>query len=389
MRDYLGYRGGFVVRRGEYRMKTLVHLSPLAAVGGCEINCLRIIENLRGYRHHVLVFSERDKMSETWSEAGADVEHLGAWNAPERSSFGDRLASWVKSRSDVAGVFYWSTSRLPVVLDSIAEWQCPCAVYLGNPVPGGIVERLRLLTTARRTRSERGVQLVACSALVAASHRAAPYFKRFPVRVIHNAVGAQYDRARSHRDPPIGKQSGDRHGGRASTPSSDQLTIIRAVAGIRPRRDDIVVEFAGDGERLGVLRAEGAAPGCGFPHKGSWAASSDVPERLCHWDLYLHSTTAAEGMGTAVAEAMTTGTPCLVSDLPVMREVCGEFGAHYAPASDAQGWGRAILSLLADTRRRTELGLAAQVRARRLFDPKYIARCYEETLLSESKAGVP
>jgi glycosyltransferase involved in cell wall biosynthesis len=79
---------------------------------------------------------------------------------------------------------------------------------------------------------------------------------------------------------------------------------------------------------------------------------------------------AAEGFGLPLAEALATGAPLLVSDLPVFREVAGE-AAVYRPVGEIPAWIEAALALLNDRlqgsdahRARRDAGLARSARYR-------------------------
>ncbi len=79
-----------------------------------------------------------------------------------------------------------------------------------------------------------------------------------------------------------------------------------------------------------------------------------------------------EGFGLPVLEAMACGTPLVLSDLPVLREVAGEAAAYVAP-EDAEGWRSEMLRALEagpEVRRRVAIGLE---RARRAT-PERLAR---------------
>ena len=118
-------------------------------------------------------------------------------------------------------------------------------------------------------------------------------------------------------------------------------------------------------------------------------AVTDVPGLIAGWDVYVHSTTAAEGMGTAVAEAMMAGLPCVVTDLPVMREICGNEGAIYASPADPLAWGRAVMELVGNRERRAVLGGAAQRRARNLFTRAEVAARYLGAIRPPSSKETP
>jgi glycosyltransferase involved in cell wall biosynthesis len=101
----------------------------------------------------------------------------------------------------------------------------------------------------------------------------------------------------------------------------------------------------------------------------------------------LISTSEREGFGLPLAESLAAGTPLLVTDIPVFREVAGG-AATYVPLGHADEWVQQAVRLLAERRedpgswerRRT----AAQQRAAR-FSWHHYAR--EMTGLYRSVAG--
>jgi glycosyltransferase involved in cell wall biosynthesis len=352
--------------------KRILHLTPLAACGGCEVNCLRIIQALDDCDHHVVVFGGRGPMTEAWEAEGTRVEHMEAWGLG-LGQFASALGDWSKAQTRPDAVMYWSSSRLPTVLRVLGHWKSSWVVYLGNPLAKGLIPRIRRCLDERLHPAIPGVTLAACSNHVAESHRSARYFRRFATEVIYNAVDPAFDRTHCHRLLPSG--SAPRIGMVARLDRiKDHRTVIRALAAITPVRPDIVVEFAGDGPLREELEREARRLNVG--DRVEFLGFKQVSPLLAKWDIYVHSTTNSEGMGTAVAEAMMSGLPCLVSDIEVMREVCGQDGAAYAPAGDANGFSEALLQLIQDKARRETLGGAAQSRARRMFGSSQIASAY-------------
>ncbi len=360
------------------KRKYILHLTPFAEFGGCEVNCLRIIKAWSDCDHQVVVFADRGPMSGGWEDAGARTVHLGAW-MDGSSRFAAALAGWVGTQDRPDGIIYWSASRLPTVLRAMGALDSPWAVHLGNPRQGSLLSLLRTWNAESMHLASTAVTLVACSRHVADSYMNSRFFRRFRMEVIHNPVDPSFDIERAHRPLPQG--SSPRVGMIARLDSiKDHQTVISALAALASSRADIMVEFAGDGPLLESLKRK--ALQLSINERVKFLGFIPVGPLLSQWDIYVHSTTQSEGMGTAVAEAMMAGLPCLVSDLGVMREVCGPEGAAYAPAGDAEGFASELLRLIDDRDRRETLGHAAQERARRMFGLSQASSAYARVVFA-------
>jgi len=358
----------------------VTHIVALAKIGGCEINCLRVISALPDFQHRVLVLGKEGPMSDRWRAAGATVDHLDLLRL-NPFAFARRLRALGLAEAFQGTVLYWSNSRLFWIRRALYRRVPVLTVYLGNPYGAGKWGRWRDRVYELLDCSRKGTKLVACSQAVASSFNAAPFFRGFPIEVLFNPIDAIEPR---HLYRFLASDSVIRIGMVARLdPIKDHATVIRAMPLILARFPRTILELAGDGvlkQKLAVLVEElGLTSAIRF-----LGSVHDVPRLLGHWDVFVYSTTSAEGMGSAVAEALMAGLPVIASDLPVMREVCGEAAAYF-PAGDAPALANSVCDLIADQARRAALGSSAASRARRCFASDVIARRY----LAWAKEGQP
>jgi glycosyltransferase involved in cell wall biosynthesis len=160
-------------------------------------------------------------------------------------------------------------------------------------------------------------------------------------------------------------------------PIKDHATLIRAFGLVHERWPRAELHLAGDGPLRGSL--ESLARELGVGQAVHFLGSiSTVPSFLDSLDIFCFLTTEQEGMGNALAEALAHGLPCVVSDLPVMREVAGEPPACAALLTSPQP-GRvaeAIDDLLRDVEARRWLSDAARQRAGSVFSPRRVVDRY-------------
>jgi glycosyltransferase involved in cell wall biosynthesis len=103
----------------------------------------------------------------------------------------------------------------------------------------------------------------------------------------------------------------------------------------------------------------------------------DAPRYLALGDLAVSpKVSATEGCGKLL-NYMAMGLPTVTFDTPVSREYLGEWGI-YAPKGDAVALARAMVSVLADTKRALEVGSELRSRALRLYSWDNAASRLEE-----------
>lgn len=113
--------------------------------------------------------------------------------------------------------------------------------------------------------------------------------------------------------------------------------LLRAMRG----RDDVKLLFIGFSERAKGRLAELR----GIDRGGNWkilpvADEETISRHLREAGVFVLPS-RGEGFGLPVIEAMASGTPMVLSDLEVLREVAGETAVYREP-DDAAGWAEAI-----------------------------------------------
>jgi glycosyltransferase involved in cell wall biosynthesis len=100
----------------------------------------------------------------------------------------------------------------------------------------------------------------------------------------------------------------------------DQPTLVRAADRLRRRGPDCEVWLIGEGSRRRELETLIGAQN--VPDRVRLLGMRrDVPELVGQLDLFVFATTADEGLGIALIEAMAAGVPVVASDVGACREV--------------------------------------------------------------------
>ena len=107
----------------------------------------------------------------------------------------------------------------------------------------------------------------------------------------------------------------------------------------------------------------------------------DVPAFYQQADLFCMSS-IYEGFGMPIVEALTSGTPVVASDIPVLREAGGD-AILYAQPKNPEDFAENILSILSNPNSRKEMSDRMQAQVQRISWEKNVdtlMKSFEEAL---------
>lgn len=349
---------------------TIFHWVPSSQLGGIEMAALTLIQESPQHTHVVAAGDISGPAVDLWRGAGAEVIEIPAWRGRLGIAWARHWRRFVRER-DVRHLISWSPTRLAIVTSPLRA-DALCLVHLGNV--GGYSPRARIQEGLARAvlRSACKPQLVACSRTVMDSVSEEPAFSGYPRLMVYNPVRrAFFDVGATRRSLPATIRTWgmiarlDR--------LKDHRTLIEAV-GMLPPSLDFCLEIVGEGELNLELKALVTARG--LESKIRFTGSTSAPQAaLARWDGFVFSTTAAEGFGIAVAEAMAAGLPCVLSDVRALREIAGA-EAYFAAAGDPSQLAERLLQVARDPAAARAMGRAASLRAAVHYAPKAFAQSY-------------
>lgn len=120
-----------------------------------------------------------------------------------------------------------------------------------------------------------------------------------------------------------------------------------------------LVVVAGDGTLRAQVTARAAELGVGGDRFRLLGLCEDVPGLLAAADVFVLPTDGTEGLAASVVEALASGTPAVVTDVPGMRAVVGDV-ADVVPRGDVGALVAAVRRLVADPDAAARAGTAAR-----------------------------
>lgn len=254
------------------------------------------------------------------------------------------------------------------------------------------IDRVTARLVARFVANSQAVCDANCAALGIDPEKVTVIYRGRSTEVYLNGDHSQ--RVRTRQDWPGGETAHYALTVGRLIPEKGQDILIDALTQLRQHRTDSAVRakpdphllIVGDGREAGRLRSLATQRGVSM-----WVhllgLRHDVPELLQGADIFLFPS-RSEGFPGAVVEAMLTGLPIVVSDIPVHREIIepGKTGI-LIPVDDATAWAAAWRQLCDDPGQAAALGRAAQSDALARFSSETAAARYVALYRSIAKTG--
>ncbi len=352
----------------------LSHWVPSSALGGIEMAALTLIQATPELRHVVATGDMNGPALAMWRDAGAEIVHIPGWQGALGVSWARHWEAFVRQRA-VRHLVAWSPTRLPQLLSPLAKDAC-CVVHLGNVGRFSLRARWqhRMMTLAYRPAC--CPTLIACSQAVAASVEGEPTLSGLPRIVVPNPVRSTFFELGAAR-PKL--RSAPKVWGMLARLDrlKDHRSLIEAVR-LMPAEAEFHLEIAGAGVLEEELRKQVAE--AGLERRIQFLGALAQPqESMRTWEAFVFATTAGEGFGIAVAEAMASGLPCVLTDVAALREVAGSCAYYAAPASPA-GLIARILEVIGNPALAQARAEEGRLRAQKLYAAETFARRYLSAL---------
>lgn len=350
--------------------ETVYHWIPSSQLGGIEMAALTLIQQTSQLTHVVATGDAFGPAIALWRSAGAEIAAIPAWRNPLGLEWLVHWRRFVGERG-IKRIISWSPTRLSMLASPLSS-DAVGLIHLGNV--GVVSRRARLQDYLARVilRPSCRLRLIACSHAVLDSVSREPAFEGLSREMIYNPVRSQFFKVGEHR--PKARENIKKWGIVARLARlKDHRTLIEAF-GLLPSSSDMSLEIVGEGELEAELKAQVYASG--LKHRIRFMGASSAPQDMLRsWDGFIFTTTKAEGFGIAVAEAMASGLPCVLSDVRAMREVAGD-SAYYVPVGDPAALAEKIMAVANDFSAAVSMGQSARLRAASLYSPQVFARCY-------------
>lgn len=342
-----------------------LHVLGADVLGGCESLSLSLARELArtGDESQEVVF-----LSPLTGLVSADFERAGVrvHSRPRRGRlrFMAEFADLCRERRVSSVLTHGFGQHVYTAIAAARATGCSTYPLVGNPAPRKAADRLRTMVYAQLARPFVR-RHIACSRYVADTMVRAYKIPTAEIEVLPNwcdveDVREKAEAARSSRATPDGPVIGMVA---RLDPIKDHETVIRAFAQFKAEVPGASMRIIGDGPLRGRLEALVRA----LDVSGSvqfLGSRKDVPLQLGLLDVFCFATTAQEGFGIVLIEAMAAGVPVVCTDIGPCREVLrnGEAGVLVG-ARDPLAMARGLEALWADPGRRAALAASAAAAA--------------------------
>lgn len=361
----------------------LIHVFARDGVGGCERNAESFIRAAPKYQHKILIAGPGTGVLGSMVGAAVITEYASSKNRGFIATgllLRKALGKIVVKDCPVAVLAWHGMVYLPFMLSAVQGVRVQLLLHAGNPATKlkrwvafsyQVLELLMPSTVRPRW--------FCASQYVADSVSQHSYLGRFPAAVVYNGVmppGFEHN--------PIPIDRGEKLViGMVSRLDriKDHAFLLEAFALVKKQWPQAHLELIGSGaeqERLINL-----AERLGIEQSVDFLGEKrDVYKYMARWNVFCFCTTAHEGLGNALIEALMLGLPCVTVRIGPTPEIVQQpaYGV-LVEQGDAQSFAEQVVALADDYDRRCKMSAAARQYARDRFSPESAVASLEKLIV--------
>lgn len=359
--------------------RVLLHLFVTDGVGGCERNAESFILAAPQYQHKILIASRGTGILRSMVGVDSVTEYASSANLGFIATgllLRQTLRRMVGEHRPVAVLAWHGMVYLPFILSALKGVRVQVLLHAGNPASGlkrwvAVSYQLLQMLMPSTVRP----RWFCASQYVADSVRQHRYLGKFSAEVIYNGVTPP---GFTHKPVPIA------HGdnlvvGMVSRldRSKDHAFLLTAFSLVKKQWPQARLELVGSGSELERLTY--LAQLLGIDDSVDFLGERrDVYDEMARWNVYCFCTTAHEGLGNALIEALMLGLPSVAVRVGPTPEIIQQpaYGI-LVEQGDVQSFADQVLALANDYERRCKMSTAASQYARKKFSPESAAASLE------------
>ncbi len=353
-------------------MKKILYLSNSGAVGGVGVHLLNLVEGMVGKGYEVFVICPWGEMAEKYFDAVAKVriDHPQIDIDP---FYIFRLIKFIRQnqidilhahqlKTVINGLIAGKIAGVPLKIAHIhtplSQWQVSpikkkINIFVNRIVTNLCADKVIALTEATKQERIEGEGI-----------------DPEKIVVIPNGVDVKWQISNVKSKSQMSKLTVGTLG--RLTIEKGQGVFVEAISKITANRKSLIVNrnlhfvLAGDGDLRSELEQQ--VKDLGLKDRVEFLGF--VPEEkkfevLSSFDIFVFPS-LAEGFGIVLIEAMALGLPCVVSDLPVLKEV-GDGAVSFFKVGDSEDLAQKILKLVKDENLRRDFGQKARERVEKEY----------------------
>jgi glycosyltransferase involved in cell wall biosynthesis len=364
------------------RDKRVLHVLFDPVIGGCESLCIDLVAAFagRGSCHDVVFLSATEGPAKQRLQQMPGVG-VHVCELKSRLTFLKAFAAFCRSHSIDVVINYTIGAQFLVAAGARLGGVARVISCFQNPAPRD--HRLRRATWLQAQLARPFVSLnVACTSYVASTIEHAYHLSRRHLLVVPNwcdVSGIARRAAAANRDESRQPGGGPVAGMVARLdPIKDHDTVLRGFSRFLEACPSARLRLIGSGPLQRTV--ERLAADLRITDRVEFLGSRlDVAEQLAGMDMFVYATTADEGFGIVLAEAMAAGVPIVATDVGPCAEVLdGGRAGLLVPPADPGALAEAMVRLWRDPDLRARLASSGRARARRHFSRESAARRFAE-----------